>query len=203
MARTTKRSSGSGTDEQEINDSGTTTIEKPAVAAGAAKVPEISPELRAKLAEIRGRIEASVGQAVLLMMELPRYRHQALGDLNRLIVEPLLRDRIAIAYAKAGGDQPQSNRGPVGLTFWASVNDEVDTKIRDQVKAGVFPLRLDADDWNSGEKLWLLDIVAPTKRAASAVLVNFRNIAEGRQVQLHPVVVGSVDGDLLNKLREA
>jgi len=32
------------------------------------------------------------------MMMLPRYRHQTLGDLQHFLLEPLIRDRIAIAY---------------------------------------------------------------------------------------------------------
>ena len=165
------------------------------------KPPQLTPEARAKLAEIRGRIETSVGQAVLLMMQLPRYRHQSLADLNHLIVEPLLRDRVAIGYAKGEGDPPDSNPAPVGIAIWASVSDDVSPKIEDQIKAGAFPVRLAPDDWSSGEKLWLLDIVSVSKSGASAVLVNFGSIAGDRPVSLHPVVKESVDAELLERMK--
>lgn len=86
------------------------------------------------------------------------------------IIEPLLRDRVAIAFAKNESDQRDANPAPVGVAIWASVSEEVDAKINEQVKAGVFPTRLAQDEWTSGETLWLLDILAPNRKAASAVI---------------------------------
>ena len=34
----------------------------------------------------------------MAMMGLPRYRHQTLSDLQHLVLDPLVRDRVAIAY---------------------------------------------------------------------------------------------------------
>ena len=154
--------------------------------------PAMPPEARAKLAEIRARLEVRVGQLVLMLMNVPRYRHQTLADLNHLILEPLLRDRIAIAHARPEGakdDSPVPEGAPlIGVAIWASVSDEVDAKIKEQVKAGAFPVRLASDEWASGEKIWLLDIVAVSKGAASAVLAKFGTIAGERTVQLHPLV---------------
>ncbi|MCP4937512.1 MAG: toxin-activating lysine-acyltransferase RzcC, partial [bacterium] len=48
--------------------------------------------------------------------------------------------------------------------------------------------------------LWLLDVVAPNRQAATAVLANFRQIAEGGNVALHPVVSAVVDPEVLKKL---
>lgn len=92
-----------------------------------ARRPELSPEASAKLAEIRGRIETSVGQVVLMMMQVPRYRHHTLSDLN------------------------------------IAVNEE----------------------------------------AASAVLLNFRNVAGDRRVHLHPLVSRTVDPRLLKQLQHS
>ncbi|MEM7241217.1 MAG: hypothetical protein AAF429_03430 [Pseudomonadota bacterium] len=49
-------------------------------------------------------LRESFGKIAMAMMALPRYRHQALGDLNHLILEPLICDRIAIAMP------PKKNR---------------------------------------------------------------------------------------------
>ena len=38
---------------------------------------------------------------------------------------------------------------------------------------------------------------------ASAVLVNFRNIAGERQAQRHPIVANTVDPDLLKQLKQS
>jgi hemolysin-activating ACP:hemolysin acyltransferase len=167
-----------------------------------ARRPELSPEARAKLAEIRGRIETSVGQVVLIMMQVPRYRHHTLSDLNHLVIEPLLRDRVAIAYAAGDEERTEANQPVVGVAIWASVSDEIDAKITEQIKAGAFPVRLGAEEWTSGDTVWLVDIIAPNRRAASAVLANFRNVAGAREIKLHPLVGQSVDPELLKALRK-
>jgi hypothetical protein len=86
----------------------------------------------------------AVGQ--LALMNLPRYRHQALGDLTHLVLDPMMRDRISIARRGVEG-QPPGEEDVAGIAIWASVSDAVDAKIAEQVKAGVFPVRLASEDW--------------------------------------------------------
>jgi hemolysin-activating ACP:hemolysin acyltransferase len=161
----------------------------------------LTPQARSKLAEIRSRIETSVGQIVLMLMQAPRYRHHSLADLNHLIIEPLLRDRIAIAFAKTDEADTSANRPPEGVAIWASVDDATEAKIHEQINAGVFPVRLASDEWVSGEALWLLDVIASNQKAATAVLLNFNSIAGERKVHLHPVVARSVDPAILERLK--
>jgi cytolysin-activating lysine-acyltransferase len=165
--------------------------------AAPAERPRLDPEVIAKLAEVRGRIQSSVGQLVLAMMNLPRYRHQTLADLTHVILDPLMRDRIAIASGK-GDDQ---SGVLAGIAIWAGVSEAVDAKIAEQVRAGVFPVRLGDEDWASGETLWLLDVIAPNRRLATSVLANFRQIAGDRPVKIHPIVARSVDPELLDRMR--
>ncbi len=197
---------------------GTSATAAPAGVPVAASAP--SPEMKAKIADVRNRIHAAVGQVVLALSVVPRYRHQTLGDLQALVLEPLLRDRVAIATEKtsdAGGstgpDAKSTSEGPTqngalaGIAFWATVSDAVDAKIREQIKAGAFPVQLKPEDWASGSKVWLLDVVAPSQKMASAVLSNFRQVvpksADGKlmdDVRIHPIVARQVDPELLKKL---
>lgn len=160
--------------------------------------PELTPEAIEQLTELRGKIHSSVGQTVLAMMNLPRYRNQSLADLTHLVVEPLLRDRLAIAStrSKEGGEEATA-----GMAIWASVSDDVDTKIREQVKSGAFPVRLSSEDWTSGETLWLLDVIAPNRKLATAVLANFKQVAGDKPVSIHPIVARAVDPDVLEKMK--
>lgn len=149
------------------------------------------------IAEIRAKVQSNVGQVVLALMNLPRYRHQTLGDLMHVVLDPLMRDRIAIASAKAEGKEDTM----AGIAIWATVSDEVDAKITEQVKAGAFPIRMSSEDWVSGETLWLLDVIAPSRKLATAVLANFRQISNERPVKVHPIVARSVDPEVIEKLR--
>ena len=90
-----------------------------------------------------------------------------------------------------------------GIAIWASVSDAVDAKIREQIAAGVFPVRLKADEWTSGDTHWLLDVVAPSPDAAVSVIGNFRQVAKAERLNIHPLVVRSLPDEAAERLRAA
>ena len=143
----------------------------------------------------------SASQVVLAIMDLPRYKHQTLADLMHVVLDPLMRDRVAIAYSQPK-DAPEGNEPSVaGIAIWASVSDAVDAKITEQVKAGAFPVRLSNEDWVSGETVWLLDVIAADTKQATAVLANFKQLSGDRLVKVHPIVARSVEAGVLEKMR--
>jgi cytolysin-activating lysine-acyltransferase len=112
-----------------------------------------------------------------------------------------MRDRLAIAHRTVDG-KPQGDEDVAGIAIWASVSDAVDAKITEQVKAGVFPVRLAGEDWVSGDKVWLLDVIAGDRKG-TAVLTNFRQLSGERAVKIHPLVARLIDPEVLEKLRGA
>lgn len=165
----------------------------------AAPVPD--PQMNQRVAEARTRIHAAVGQIVVTLAAVPRYRHQTLGDLQSLILDPLMRDRVAIASAKPVDGAAHVEAQFAGIALWATVSEEVDAKIRDQVRSGVFPVKLKSADWVSGDRVWLLDVIAPSQKMASAVLANFNQVVKKPgEVRIHPVVARMVDPELLKKM---
>jgi cytolysin-activating lysine-acyltransferase len=184
----------------------TVTAEKPVlngIDGGAAAEPvaakdrTLDPALLAQITAFKAKIQASVGEVVLAMLNLPRYRSQSLADVMHLVVEPLTRDRIAIA--KVGGEGKLEETA--GIAIWASVSDEVDAKIREQIQARVFPVRLKAEDWNSGDTHWLLDVIAPSQKVATAVLANFKQVVKDKPIRIHPLVSQLVDPAVLEKMK--
>ena len=134
-------------------------------------------------------------------MNLPRYRHQALGDLMHGMLDPLMRDRVAIAHVRNDHHPEGDEQTVAGIAIWATVSGAVDAKIAEQIKAGVFPVRLASDDWTSGEVVWLLDVIAADRSQATRVLANFRQLSGERPVKIHPIVARSVDPALLERMR--
>ena len=63
-----------------------------------------------KLAGVRGQIRESFGNIAMSMMVLPGYRHQSLADLQHLVLEPLIRDRIAMAWPAKREEDPSKTR---------------------------------------------------------------------------------------------
>ncbi|BAM89147.1 RzcC protein, putative [Bradyrhizobium oligotrophicum S58] len=163
----------------------------------AVKERALDPHVLAQIAAFKMKIQAGVGEVVLAMLNLPRYRNQALADIMHLVVEPMTRDRIAIA--KAGGEGKVEETA--GIAIWASVSDEVDAKIREQIQARVFPIRLKPDDWASGDTHWLLDVIAPSQKVATAVLANFKQVVKDKPVRIHPIVSQLVDPAVLEKMK--
>ncbi|MEC3863368.1 toxin-activating lysine-acyltransferase [Mesobacterium sp. TK19101] len=159
--------------------------------------PEIDPAMMARIAQMRDHVRQSFGHAVMAMMGLPRYRHQSIMDLTHLVLEPLIRDRIALAHTKSADGKVQD---VAGMAIWASVSEEADARIREQIKAGVFPVRLKPEDWNSGDINWLLDVLASDRKTAGAVIANFRQVVKEGDLRLHPIIARLVDKDMLDKM---
>ena len=190
-----------------------------------------------KVSQIRSKVNETFGQVALAMMAIPRYRHQSVGDLNHILLEPLIRDRVAIASAEKGqearsGDAATGKqisdptKAPLaGVAIWASefrgqfvvlkqaVENYVSKtvpeilRIREQIKAGVFPIRLKGDEWNSGTNNWLLDIIAPNQQLTTAVIANFGQVVkqgedqEGNgDIKIHPLITRLVDPEVLKKM---
>ncbi|HKL06086.1 MAG TPA: toxin-activating lysine-acyltransferase [Roseovarius sp.] len=159
--------------------------------------PEIDPEIVKKLTQLRAQVRESFGKVVMSLMALPRYRHQTIGDLQHLVLEPLIRDRVAMAYPSESEGLAQDISG---LAIWASVSEEVDAKIREQIRAGVFPVRLKADEWASGEINWLMDVIAPDQPTTVRVITNFKQVIKGGDLRLHPLITRLVDRETLEKM---
>ena len=157
----------------------------------------LDPALLAQITAFKTKLQASIGEVVLAMLNLPRYRNQSLADVMHLVVEPMTRERIAIA--KVGGEGKLEETA--GIAIWASVSDEVDAKIREQIQARVFPIRLKSEDWASGETTWLLDVIAPSQKVATSVLANFKQVVKDKPVRIHPIVSQLVDPAVLEKMK--
>jgi hemolysin-activating ACP:hemolysin acyltransferase len=153
-----------------------------------------------RVAQLRSAVRENFGSVAMAMMALPRYRHLAIGDLQHLILEPMVQDRVALARRK-DDDSPLGD--VAGIAIWASVSEEVDARIREQIAAGVFPVRLRPEDWKSGTINWLFDVIAPDQAAAAAVVANFRQLAKGGDLRLHPLVPRLVAKELLERMGAA
>ncbi|MGI9406590.1 MAG: toxin-activating lysine-acyltransferase [Hyphomicrobiaceae bacterium] len=169
-----------------------------APAQGDAPVQQHDPDVIKKISAVRTRVHETFGQVALSMMAVPRYRQLSIMDLNQYVLEPLIRDRIAIATAP--DNRMPGTQALAGIAIWASVSEEADARIREQIKAGVFPIRLKPEDWNSGSINWLLDVIAPSQRLTTSVIANFRQVVKEGDMRIHPIVTRLVDPEALKKM---
>jgi hemolysin-activating ACP:hemolysin acyltransferase len=87
-----------------------------------------------------------LGQVAALMMRSAGHRHLFLSDMEWLVVPPLLIGQVRVF---------QSAGAPVAAAFWASVSEEVEKRLEQG------ETRLRPQDWKSGDRLWLIEVIAP------------------------------------------
>ena len=187
-------------------------------------VMRISPEMvsqidRANLDKMRDMVLARFAQVTMSFMGVPRYSHQSIKELQALAMVPLMRERIAIATVapKMDNDPASFDSKPagagsisnplIGIALWANVSAEVDAKIRDQAAAGIFPVKLNPDDWISGDIVWLLDVIAPSQKLSAQVMAAFKQVLAAKlpdrtsgDVKLHPIIKKMIGEDVLKQM---
>lgn len=88
----------------------------------------------------------ALGHALWLMTQSPAHRHMFIADMEWVLIPPVSLGQFRLWRH---GNQP------IGFVTWAFVSDEVDERLRN---GGV---KLKPQDWKSGEKVWLVDVIMP------------------------------------------
>ncbi len=87
-----------------------------------------------------------LGEVTWLLTQSQRHKNFFLSDLEWLVMTPILLQQFRVFYAK---DRP------IGVVLWAKVDEEVEGRL----STGNAKLR--PQDWKSGDKLWVVDVIAP------------------------------------------
>ncbi len=97
-----------------------------------------------------------LGEMTWLLTQSPVHRALALGDLEWLVMPALIHQQF---YLFRDGDRP------VGLALWARCNAEAEKKL----EGGMIEPenRLTLEEWVSGDRVWLVDLIAPFADAAN------------------------------------
>lgn len=97
-----------------------------------------------------------LGEMTWLLTQSPLHRHFQIGDLEWLVMPALLTEQFYL-FRDAGR--------PVGLATWAKCGPEAERKLDGgMIEPGN---RLSLDEWRSGDRLWLVDLVAPFADASN------------------------------------
>ena len=88
-----------------------------------------------------------LGEIVWLFTQSPVHKTLFISDLEWCVMPAILLEQFRIFYR---------NGQPGGLVLWASVSGETEARL-----AAGGPARLRPDEWRSGDRLWLVEIVAP------------------------------------------
>jgi hemolysin-activating ACP:hemolysin acyltransferase len=96
---------------------------------------------------------AAFAKIVSLIMHSPAHGHLHVSDVRWLVVPALLVDQFAILEGVREGAVLPS---PFAVALWARVSPEVDRRLSEEKS---LPLKLAADEWQSGDIFWIVDAV--------------------------------------------
>lgn len=163
-------------------------------------------------------IAAVLGEIAWLMSQSPAHRQLFIADLEWLIMPPLLLGQFRLFHAPAaapshaavqsppitgmatsgavpasGGASRETQR-PIGVVLWALVDAEVEARLA----AG--GARLRPQDWRSGDRLWVVEVIAaagaaaPGAPLAEAMVADLkRAVFPERKITMRRVVAGKAE----------
>jgi len=115
-------------------------------------------------------VAEALGQVVWLLSQSPLHREMKLKDLEWSFMPAILNEQFRIFrfgplpviegaepmgdFALKGLSKEGIEQLPLGIAIWASVSEAVEAKL-DRGE------HLDAQDWRSGDRLWLVEFVTP------------------------------------------
>ena len=92
-----------------------------------------------------------LGEVTWILSQSPAHKHFAIGDLESMVMPAILLEQFRVFH----GD-----KHPLGFALWAYLSEDAEMRMTAAVAAGG-GARLRPDDWKSGNRLWLVDLVAP------------------------------------------
>ena len=141
-----------------------------AKANGQAAAPPPAPPVSTPAPQIAAKTMAGVlGEIVWLMSQSPLHKQFFISDLEWFAMTPVLQQQFRMYY---------DTEKPVGVVFWALVNDEVDQRL----SSGGGRLR--PQDWKSGDKLWVVEVVAPFGGAEALVADLKENVFPAKEIKM-------------------
>lgn len=138
--------------------------------------PEISEEQisdarkRIAGATVSKMVASAIGDMVTLYSKDPAHRHFAFADMEWKILPPIVNGQFHIEIAN---DPEFGTLRPIALVTWAKVSDELDARLSAQAQGEV--VRLQPAEWNSGDNIWLVDVVGTSvgiKKALNTIKQN-------------------------------
>lgn len=92
-----------------------------------------------------------LGELTWLLSQSSTHKHFSIGDLEWLVMPAILLEQFRVFHGE---------KHPLGFALWARFSEEAEKRFLEQVEAGR-GARLRPQDWKSGDRLWLIELVAP------------------------------------------
>jgi cytolysin-activating lysine-acyltransferase len=141
------QSEGAGNKEETVEGSASPTSPNGTPQAGNGSSSPLVAKARRQAAAMHNSM--ALTQIIGVLMRSQHFRQYTLGDLEWLVIPPVLAGQYRIGEVKT------KNEGatlPVAVLLWAKVSPEVDERL---TQSDTPTIRLKPEEWTSGNILWL------------------------------------------------
>lgn len=139
-------------------------------------IDQLMQRVKAEAQCFLGRLP-TLGPIVWLMMQQSATRHTLLSELEWRVLPALMRKQAKL-YMR--------DESPLAYVSWARLSDEAAARYRQS------PHHLTAKDWNSGDQIWLIDLLTPFGGARELLEELRREVFPGQPLhQLAPAVTAA------------
>ena len=154
------------------------------VASTTAAPPDADNRLRPRDAR-QERMAQRFSQVVAVLMRDPNFKKRPIGDLEWLVLPPLMAGQFALGQAPAPGTTVKNKEGgmlvPVTVALWARVSAAIDKRL---TEAPDQPALLAANEWASGDNLWLMTAAGDPRAMPTFLEQLAANEFKDKQVKL-------------------
>ena len=98
-------------------------------------------------------VSAVLGEIVWLMSASPIHKQFFISDLEWMVMTPVMLQQFRMYYQNA--PEAQGGQRPIGVVLWARVSEEVEQMLEKGTT------RMRPQDWKSGDRLWIVEVIAP------------------------------------------
>ncbi|MEQ8814099.1 MAG: toxin-activating lysine-acyltransferase [Thalassobaculum sp.] len=161
---------------------------KPAAARPAAAKPAAEPAPASATESPRDDMTRLLGQIVTLLGQSPGHRHVFVSDLEWMVLPALL-----ARQARIWRRQTEAGALPVIYASWALVDEAVEARLRQG------QMRLKPNEWRSGDRAWLIDMVAPFGGTDAALTELADQLFPGKT--LHALVSSATGGFTVREVK--
>ena len=113
-----------------------------------------------------------LGEITWLMSQSAVHKQMFIGDLEWFAMPAVLLEQFRVFSG------PNS---PVAVVFWARINEETEQRL---LNGG---MKLRPDEWKNGDRLWLLELVAPFGGQDEILHDLSKNVFKGESFKFHYV----------------
>jgi len=125
--------------------------------------PQIAEASHRPRSDRQASFAESFAQIVAVFMRDRNFRTLTIAELEWLVLPPIMLGQFALAHAPmdrsaAKGEKVKAQQNgaalvPVAVALWARVSPGIDRALSESLEK---PIKLQANDWSSGDNLWLL-----------------------------------------------